>query len=175
METARQVIDKIKNLYIQWYKSTLFDSTSLTGLNEHNKLLEYSKQHVHNFSIAMMELLEHPDDMNYHIPVICCYILQDDFSKLYENKKDKLPLDDDYLWDECNLWLNYFKSTKNIDYYKKFKEYKKYITENFKLFNPFTDKDPNLTYEEYCKKCDDIDSVNKFTTKLRKDNNIKLI
>ena len=55
------------------------------------------------------------------------------------------------------------------------KEYKKYITENFKLFNPFTDKDPNITYEEYLKKCEDIDSVNKFTTKLRKDNNTKLV
>ena len=64
METARQVIDKIKNLYIQWYKTTLFDSTSQMGINEHNELVEYSKQHVHNFSIAMMELLEYPYDMN---------------------------------------------------------------------------------------------------------------
>lgn len=175
METARQVIDKIKNLYIQWYKTELFDSTTLVGLNEYHKLLEYSKQHVQNFSIAMMELLEHPDDMNYQIPITCCFILQKDFIKLYANKKDKLPLDDDYLWDECNLWLNHFKSTKNIDYYKKFKEYKKYLAENFKPFNPFTGKDPNITYEEYCKKCENIDSINKFTTKLRKDNNTKLV
>lgn len=175
METARQVIDKIKNLYIRWYKTTLFDSTSHIGINELNELLDYSKQHIPNFKIAMMELLEQPDDMNYHIPTICSYILQEDFIKLNENKKDKLPLDENYLWDECNLWLNHFKSTKDIDYYKQFKEYKKYLTENFKLYNPFIDKDPNITYEEFLKKCNNIDSLNIFFTKLRKDNNIKIL
>ena len=76
--------------------------------------------------------------------------------------------------DECNSWLNHFKSTKDIDYYKDYKEYKRYLNLNFKPFNPFTGKDPNPTYEEYIRKRDTIDSINKFVTKLRKDNNIEI-
>ena len=76
--------------------------------------------------------------------------------------------------DECNLWLNHFKSTKDIDYYKDYKEYKRYLNLNFKQFNPFTGKDPNPTYEEYIRKRDSINSINKFVTKLIKDNNIKI-
>lgn len=153
----------------------LFNSRLLEELNEIDEFLEYSQQHIPNFKIAMMELLEHPDEMNGHIPFFCCYILKQDFIELYENKKDKLPLDEDYYWDECNLWLNHFKSTKNIDYYKDFKAYKKYLTENFKPYNPFNEKDPNLTYEEFLKKKDDIDAVNEFVTKLRKDNNTEIV
>lgn len=175
MKTNKEIIDNIKNLYIQWYKTSIFDSRCLAGLNEHHELIEYSQQYIPEFKIAMMELLEHPNEMNYHIPTVCCYMLKKVFIELYENKKDKLPLEEDYLWNECNLWLNHFKKTKDIDYYAKFKAYKKYLTENFKPYNPFTGKDPNLTYEEYCKKCDDIDVVNKFTTELRKKNNIKLV
>lgn len=175
METNKTVIDKIKYLYKRLYKAELFSSSLGVSMNERNEFYEYSRQHQPAFKIAMMELLSHPDEMNARIPFYCCYILrEDDFIKLYENKKDKLPLNEDYIWDECNLWLNHFKSTKDIDYYKDYKEYKRYLNLNFKPFNPFTGKDPNPTYEEYIRKRDAIDSMHDFVTKLRKDNNIEI-
>ncbi|WQJ54236.1 MAG: hypothetical protein [Vetruanivirus porcinprimi] len=173
METNRTVIDKIKYLYKRLYKTELFSSTLTVCMNERDDFYEYSREHQPEFKIAMMELLMHPDEMNARIPFYCCYILHDDdFIKLYENKNDKLPLNEDYVWDECNLWLNYFKSTKDIDYYKDYKEYKRYLNLNFKPFNPFTDKDPNPTYEEYIRKRDTINSINKFVTNV--DFNINL-
>ena len=106
METNRAVIDKIKYLYKRLYKAELFSSSLTVHMNERDDFYEYSRQHQPAFKIAMMELLMNPDEMNARIPFYCCYILhEDDFIKLYENKKDKLPLNEDYVWDECNLWI----------------------------------------------------------------------
>ena len=100
METNRTVIDKIKYLYKRLYKAELFSSSLTVHMNERDDFYEYSRQHQPAFKIAMMELLMHPDEMNARIPFYCCYILREnDFLKLYENKKDKLPLNEDYVWE----------------------------------------------------------------------------
>ena len=59
-------------------------------------------------------------------------------------------------------------------YYTLYPEYQcsQYLYLNFKSFNSFTGKDPNPTYEEYIRKRDTIDSINKFVTNVDFNDNL---
>lgn len=70
-------------------------------------------------------------------------------SKIFDITEDSFFGGENATWEPCNKWLNYFKGTENIDYYKDFKAYKKYLHNNYKGWNPFKEEDPNPSYEDF--------------------------
>lgn len=53
------------------------------------------------------------------------------------------------LTDYCNFWLNVLNNTKDVDYYKEWREYNKYMEENYIPWNPFKEDDPNINFKDY--------------------------
>lgn len=180
-------INNIKQLYKK-YISSIYNEDEYDILYYRQKLLIYSKYYRYDTKLAFKEILEDPYNVNIYLPKTLMNLFPDEFKIIQKNKSlidiPNVPTDKGFIYlneeyinnlnnyyiDECNKWLNYFNNTNDIDYYEKYKCYCYY-----KQYHPFTITKPSLSYEEFCKKYDDITEVNNFVTNLRKENNIKII
>ena len=49
----------------------------------------------------------------------------------------------------CNWWLNYFNNTRNINYYKNYDAWQRYLKKNYIPWRPNIENDPNITLKEF--------------------------
>ena len=168
-----EIEEKIAELYNTWYHRIMFDSTGTWGHKEREELIIYSKEHINEFQNVMTEFLSHPAEACNRIPEICVNVFPDEIvnkvdkpmseeelaswieklqalgTKIIDITEDSFFGGENAIWEPCNKWLNYFKGTENIDYYKEFKTFKKYLHNNYKGWNPFKEEDPNPSYEDF--------------------------
>ena len=139
---------EFEKLYDKWYKDTCFLS-SRDFQNEPGfiDLVNWSKDNKEEAVDSIVEMLKEEPDF-------VVYVLDELFD--HPLKADGYISIEQY----CNVWLNlveYYKDGEkdlskinlNKDNYKKYREYMKYMDDNFIPFNPFTEEDPNVTLEEF--------------------------
>lgn len=140
---------KFKELYDKWYHDTcLLSSRDFQHEQGFIDLVNWSKDHKQEAVNSIVEILKKEPDF-------VVYVLDELF--------DHPLTTEGYVSIEqyCNMWLNlieYYEDgekdlTKvdlNKDNYMEYREYMKYMNDNYIPWNPFTgDEDPNVTLEEF--------------------------
>lgn len=125
------------DLYNKWHNSFIFSAHGAADPNakdNYKQLREWALENKDEFKSSAIELLEEePNDI--------VILLNEIFDFKIEGW---MPLDV-----ICNIWINLYKGTTNIDYYKDYKEYHEYMKEHYISWNPFKEEDPNITLEEF--------------------------
>lgn len=125
------------DLYNKWYNSFIFSAHSTAdpkAKDNYKQLREWALENKDEFKSSAIELLEEePNDI--------VMLLNEIFDFKIEGW---MPLDV-----ICNFWLNIYKDTTNVDYYKDYKEYHEYMKDHYIPWNPFKEEDPNITLEEF--------------------------
>lgn len=139
---------EFKELYDKWYEDTfLLSSRDFQNEQGFIDLVNWSKEHKEEAVDSIVEMLNEAPDFVVYV-----------FDELFNH-----PLTTEgYVSIEqyCNVWLNlaeYYRDgekdlTKvdlNKDNYKDYREYMKYMDDNFIPFNPIKEEDPNVTLEEF--------------------------
>ena len=129
-------------LYKQWYYSRLLSSISNLVNDKLIELEIWCKRHKQEAIKCIIQILEdEPDNIIILLPELTGHR-----PKWLDNHKIGLYMD----LEKCsNWWLNYLKDTKNINYYKDWKEWKKYLDKNYMSWRPNLENDPNVTQKEF--------------------------
>ena len=133
------------DLYNKWYSSFMFSaqgSIDSVAKESYNKLIDLCKINRGDALQYIREILmEGPNDI--------VNLLDDLFKEEFRFDIDGCVSLDEY----CNLWLNVtdaeFDGKHIKDYYKDWKEWHKYLEENYISWNPFKENDPNVTFGEF--------------------------
>lgn len=130
-------------LYKNWYYSHCLNSTGTQLVND--KLIElenWCKQNKKEAIQCIIQVLEdEPDNVIILLPELTGVRpkwLSDPQVGLY------MQLDE-----MSNWWLNFLKKTKNVNYYKDWKEWKKYLNKHYMSWRPNLENDPNVTQREF--------------------------
>lgn len=129
---------EFEKLYREWKVNTMFLSSGLHDNGWWKNLSEWSKSHPQEAKEGIIEILEQEPN---HVVRLCSELWGDLDANGY------LPLDA-----YCNTWLNILKGENDFfkDNYKEYREYVKYMDDNYIPWNPFTgDGDPNVTFKEF--------------------------
>ena len=130
-------------LYKEWYYSYCFNSNHANLINDklikleiwckNNKkeAIEYIKQIIKDEPDKIIILL--PELLNYR-------------PKWLDNPQIGLYMN---LEQCCNWWLNYFNNTRNINYYKNYDAWQRYLKKNYISWRPNIENDPNITLKEF--------------------------
>lgn len=151
--------EEFENLYKKLYDKYALDSTGRSFLSkEFYDLLHWCEDN-HDEALKCIErYLELEPDI--WLPSILAQLMpiQIVYSQSRQNKYlGVLGL--------SNLWLNILKHTEDVDYYKEYREYHEYLADHYISWNPFKEKDPNITLEEFRKgKRNDITRSNRKTS-----------
>lgn len=125
------------DLYNKWHNLIIFSAhggADPRAKDDYKRLREWALENKDEFKSSAIELLEEgPNDI--------VMLLNEIFDFKIEGW---MPLDV-----ICNIWINLYKGTTNIDYYKDYKEYHEYMKEHYISWNPFKEDDPNITLEEF--------------------------
>jgi len=131
-------------LYKNWYYSYIFDSTGRCSI-VNDKLIElemWSREHKDEALKSIITILEdEPDNVIMLLPELTGVRpkwLNEATIGLYMSLEEM-----------SNWWLNYLKGTKNVNYYKDWKEWKKYLNKNYMPWRPNLENDPNVTQREF--------------------------
>jgi len=131
-------------LYKNWYYSYIFDSTGrLSMVND--KLVELeiwckkNKDEALKSIIIMLE--DEPDNVIILLPEMTGIR-----PKWLSNASVGIHMT---LEEMSNWWLNYLKKSKNVDYYKDWRKWKKYLDKNYMSWRPNLENDPNVTQKEF--------------------------
>jgi hypothetical protein len=131
-------------LYKTWYYSYVFDSTGRCSMIN-DKLVELemwckkNKDEAIKSIIIMLE--DEPDNVIILLPELTGIRpkwLNEATIGLYMTLEEM-----------SNWWLNYLKNTKNIDYYKNWREWKKYLDKHYMSWRPNLENDPNVTQKQF--------------------------
>lgn len=131
-------------LYKNWYYSYIFDSTGRYSIFN-AKLVELemwckkNKEEAIKSIIIMLE--DEPDNVIILLPELTGVTPQ-------WLKESSIGLNMS-LEEMSNWWLNYLKNTKNVDYYKDWREWKKYLDKHYMSWRPNLENDPNVTKREF--------------------------
>lgn len=155
----QEVVKKIEELFIAWYKRIMFDSTGTWGKKERDEFVSYCKEHLEEFKDFAQDTLEHPQECCYHVAHFCDELLPEvkfeevdenlTFIERLERASKMISRRESMTWAGSNRWLNYFKGTKDVDYYKDYADYKEYLSRHYIGWNPFNEDDPNPSYKEF--------------------------
>lgn len=131
-------------LYKTWYYSYVFDSTGRCSM-VNDKLIELemwckkNKEEAIKSIIIMLE--DEPDNVIILLPELTGVR-----PKWLNEATIGLHMT---LEEMSNWWLNLLKKTKNVNYYKDWKEWKKYLNKNYMSWRPNLENDPNVTQKEF--------------------------
>ena len=130
-------------LYKNWYYSYCFDSTGTKLVND--KLVELEMWCKNNKEEALkciqLVLEDEPDSIVILLPELVGFK-----PKWLENPSLGYYMGLDIM---SNWWLNYLKGTKDVDYYKGYKEWKKYLDKHYMSWRPNLENDPNVTQQQF--------------------------
>ena len=130
-------------LYKNWYYSYCFSSVVPNLVND--KLIElenWCKQNKKEAIECIIQILEdEPDNIIILLPELTGVT-----SKWLKEPQFGLYMQLDEM---CNWWLNLLKKTKNVNYYKDWKEWKKYLDKHYMSWRPNLENDPNVTQREF--------------------------
>ena len=139
---------EFKELYDKWYEETfLLSYRDLKHEQGFIDLVNWSKDNKEEAVDSIVEMLKEAPDF-------VVYVLDELFGHPL-TAEGYVPIEQ-----YCNVWLNmieYYRDgekdlTKvdlNKDNYKDYREYMKYMDDNFISWNPTKEDDPNVTLEEY--------------------------
>lgn len=149
---------EIEKLYNDWYWSyaiSAFLSKDIVNNDYFWKLVDYCKEHKGE---ALKFIEEKLDNGYSHICMVMPYITIDEnmIDEYFETIGDKLTLEQ-----SCNTWLNYLKNTEGVDYYIEYRCYEKYLNDNYIVWDPRIEDDPNITFQEFKKGLRNINETTK--------------
>lgn len=130
-------------LYKKWYYSFCFSSNGNTMVNEHLVELEmWCKNNKQEAIKCIVKILEDEPD---HI-IVLLPELTGVTPKWLNDSKIGVYMQ---LGEMSNWWLNYLKDTKNVNYYKDYNAWKKYLESHYMAWRPNMENDPNVTQREF--------------------------
>lgn len=138
--------EEFERLYDKWYWTYCVSSIiSLDVLRNQEfwDFANYCKEHKEEALKIIEEKLE--NEISY-LYIVMPYLAIDDsmiddyFDILYNAGS---------MEQMCNTWLNFLKNTTGVDYYIEYREYEKYLNENYISWDPRVEDDPNVTYQEF--------------------------
>lgn len=131
-------------LYKTWYYSYVFDSTGRCSM-VNDKLVELemwckkNKEEAIKSIIIMLE--DEPDNV---------IILLPELTGVRPNWLNEATIGLYMTLEEMsNWWLNYLNKSKNVDYYKNWREWKKYLDKHYMSWRPNLENDPNVTQKQF--------------------------
>ena len=131
-------------LYKNWYHSYIFDSTGRYSMMN-AKLVELEMWCNKNKDEAIKSIIIMLEDEPNNVIILLPELTGVTPQWLKESSIGLcMPLDE-----MCNWWLNYLKGTKNVNYYKDWKEWKNYLDKNYMSWRPNLENDPNVTKREF--------------------------
>lgn len=132
-----QMNNEFLDLYNKWRNTFIFSahgSADPKSKESYEELRKWALENKNEFKSSAIELLEEgPNDI--------VMLLNDIFDFEVEGW---MPLDI-----ICNIWINLYKGTINVDYYKDYREFHEYMKDHYIPWNPFHEEDPNITLEEF--------------------------
>lgn len=130
-------------LYKEWYYSYCFNSNKASLINDKLIKLEIWCNNNKKEAIEYIKQIikDEPDNIIILLPELLNYR-----PKWLDNTQIGLYMN---LEQCCNWWLNYFNKTKNINYYKKYDAWQKYLKTNYMSWRPNLENDPNITLNEF--------------------------
>ena len=131
------------DLYKKWYYSYIFQSVGPNLINNELIELEIWCKNNKQEAIKCIEkvLEEEPDNIIMLLPELTGITpkwLNEPSVGLYMTIEQM-----------SNWWLNSLKNTKNINYYKDYDNWKKYLDKNYMSWRPNLENDPNVTQKEF--------------------------
>ncbi len=130
-------------LYKNWYYSYIFQSIGPNFIND--KLIELEiwckKNKKEAIECIIKVLEEEPDNIIILLPELTGVS-----PKWLSNASIGLHMKIDEM---SNWWLNKLKGTKNVNYYKDWKEWTKYLDNHYISWRPNLEDDPNVTLNEF--------------------------
>jgi hypothetical protein len=130
-------------LYKEWYYSYCFNSNQANLINDKLIKLEIWCKNNKKEAIEYIKQIikDEPDNIIILLPELLNYR-----PKWLDNPQIGLYMD---LEKCCNWWLNYFNNTKNINYYKNYDAWQRYLKKNYISWRPNIENDPNITLKEF--------------------------
>ena len=131
-------------LYKNWYYSYIFDSTGRCSM-VNDKLVELEMWCKKNKDEAIKSIIIMLEDEHDNI-----IILLPELTGVRPKWLNEATIGLHMTLEEMsNWWLNYLKKTKNVNYYKDWKEWKKYLDKHYMSWRPNLENDPNVTQKEF--------------------------